>query len=77
MSRMREGCYGKDKFDSVLDIGTGKGRNAFFFAEAGLQVSAIDLSDSSIEVVNEEAQKRNLNLATAVADMTKLLYDDN
>ena len=36
------------KYHSVLDIGTGKGRHAFFFAKNGFKASAIDLSESSI-----------------------------
>ncbi len=67
----------KEKFNSILDIGTGKGRHAFFFAKAGFEVNAIDLSTSSIAAVNDEAQKSNLNITTGVADMTKLPFEDN
>ena len=45
------------KYHSVLDIGTGKGRHAFFFAKNGFKASAIDLSESSITYVKEQDRK--------------------
>ena len=49
------------KYHSVLDIGTGKGRHAFFFAKNGFKVSAIDLSESSITYVKEQIKEKGLH----------------
>lgn len=65
----------KEKFHSVLDVGTGRGRHALFFAECGLDVSAVDLSQSGIEKVKDTAAKRNLTVDARVADMVKLPFD--
>lgn len=66
----------KNKFHSILDIGAGKGRHALFFAENGFEVSAVDLSESSVEIIANEAQRRNLTIDVNVADMTDLPYRD-
>ncbi len=67
----------KDKFHSVLDIGAGKGRHAFFFAENGLQASAVDLADSSIELIRETAERTNIAVDARVSDMTELPYENH
>lgn len=66
----------KEKYGSVLDIGAGKGRHALFFAENGFKVSAVDLADSSIELIKRTAQERNIALDARTGDMTSLPYDD-
>ncbi len=65
------------RFHSVLDIGAGKGRHTFFFADNGLEVSAIDLSEESIRYIQKEAQNRNLSVTAQVADMTDLPFADD
>lgn len=67
----------KDQFHSVLDIGAGKGRHAFYFAEYGLDVSAIDLSESSVSYMEEVSKERNLPIHAQVADMIELPFDDD
>ena len=65
------------KYHSVLDIGTGKGRHAFFFAKNGLKASAIDLSESSITYVKEQIKEKGLdNIDARVEDMAKLSYEN-
>lgn len=65
------------RYDSVLDIGTGRGRHAFFFADNGFRVSAIDLSESSIAYVKEQIRVKDLDEVDArVEDMTDLPYDN-
>ena len=60
------------KYHSVLDIGTGKGRHAFFFAKNGFKASAIDLSESSITYVKEQIKEKGLdNIDARVEDMTE------
>lgn len=66
----------KEKFHSILDIGAGKGRHSIFFAENGFKVSAIDISESSVQIIKEEIQKRNLQIDARVSDMTSLPYED-
>lgn len=64
------------KYHSVLDIGAGKGRHSFFFAEKGFKVNSIDLSESGIEYIRTKAQEKGLNVDAAVANMTELPFDD-
>ena len=64
------------KYHSILDIGAGKGRHSFFFAQNGFKVNAIDLSESGIEYIRTKAQERKLDIETAVADMTELPFGD-
>jgi len=65
------------KYHSVLDIGTGKGRHAFFFAKNGFKASAIDLSESSITYVKEQIKEKGLdNIDARVEDMTELSYEN-
>lgn len=65
------------RFHSVLDIGAGKGRHAFFFAEQGLEVSAIDLSEESIRYIRQEAENKGISVKAEVADMTELPFADS
>ena len=65
------------KYHSVLDIGTGKGRHAVFFAKNGFKASAIDLSESSITYVKEQIKEKGLdNIDARVEDMTELSYEN-
>lgn len=66
----------KEKFHSILDIGAGKGRHSIFFAENGFKVSAVDISESSVQIITEEAKKKNLQISARVSDMTALPYED-
>ncbi len=67
----------KDRFHSILDIGAGKGRHSFYFAEYGFDVSAVDLSESSIEYITKVSREKNFKVQAEVADMTKLPFGDN
>lgn len=64
------------KFKSILDLGTGKGRHAFFFAKNGLSSSAIDLSESGIEYVKQTAKELGLEVNAKVADMISIPFED-
>lgn len=59
----------KDKFQSALDIGAGKGRHSFFFAENGLETTSVDLSESSLTFIKRKAVEKGLNIHTLAADM--------
>ncbi len=63
------------KYRSVLDIGTGRGRHALFFAEHGFQVRGIDLSESSVAFVRKQMEERGIDgMEVALGDMTELPY---
>ena len=62
--------------ESVMDLGCGMGRNTFFLAELGFNVTAVDLSDTGIEKLELEAAKRKLTnkIQALVCDMLKLPF---
>ena len=61
----------------ILDLGTGLGQNAVYFAKQGLNVSAIDISVYAIEYLKNWAENENLAINTEVGDMHSLPYDDH
>lgn len=48
--------------DAVLDLGCGPGLYASRFARAGLQVTGVDYSRSSIDYASRHASEHNLNI---------------
>ena len=54
---------------TALDIATGSGRNAFFLAECGYRVIAVDRSESAALLVNKYARSRRLSIDAVAADM--------
>jgi len=61
----------------VLDLGTGLGRHAILFAQQGLEVSALDISEYGINHLKGWAENEGLNIDAVVGDMLALPYDDN
>ena len=55
-------------FSSILDLGCGFGANSLFLAEQGWQVTAIDISKTAIERLQEQAKQNNLLLTAQQAD---------
>lgn len=53
----------------ALDIATGKGRNAFYLAERGFVVEAIDLSEVALGEAKKEASARGLRVSFKQADL--------
>lgn len=47
---------------NVLELGSGPGRNAIYFAEKGCKVDAVDLSGESIDWAKERASERELEV---------------
>lgn len=47
---------------NVLELGSGPGRNAIYFAEKGSRVDAVDLSVESIEWAKERAKERGVEV---------------
>lgn len=53
----------------VLDLACGLGANALFLAEAGLEVSAWDLSSVAVERLRRESARRGLRIDAQVRDL--------
>lgn len=58
----------------ILDLGTGLGRHAVYFAQQGFDVSAIDISEYGIEHLKSWAIKENINVDAIIGDMLQLPY---
>lgn len=53
---------------SVLYLACGRGRNAFFLASEGFDVTGADISDLGLEALQQEAVARGLNIRTVEWD---------
>jgi len=58
----------------LLDLGTGLGQNAIYFAKQGFNVSAIDISDYAVQYVNNWAKIEGLTVKAEAGDMHCLPY---
>ena len=62
----------KTKVKSILDLGSGQGRDSLFFAEQKYSVTSVDFSPEAIHFVSESAKHRDLlNIKTIVHDLRK------
>jgi SAM-dependent methyltransferase len=52
-----------------LDVACGRGRHAFWLAEHGLRVRAVDRDQASVTMVNAEAARRGLPVRAEVVDL--------
>ncbi len=59
---------------TALDIGIGEGRNAFFLASQGWDVTGFDASAAGIKLTVAEAAKRRLRVTALVADVDSFNY---
>ncbi len=57
----------------VLEIGAGHGRDTIFFATNGLEVDALDYSNTSIEIINKKAYEKKLPVKSQLFDVKKPL----
>ena len=64
------------KFSSMVDIGAGKGRHALYMNANGMSVSAVDLSETSKEIIDQKNQEQGGTVKSYVADMTDLPFED-
>ncbi len=53
----------------ALDLAAGMGRNAFFLAERGYEVTAVDLSPTAIRRARKQARKKSLPIEWIEADL--------
>ena len=61
----------------ALDVGTGPGQLAFYLAQAGFEVSGIDISSRMIEVAREKADELKLSVDFQTGDAEALSFGDN
>lgn len=52
----------------LLDLGAGEGRDAVYFAEHGLDVTAVDISPAGLEKAERLADERDVAITTVRAD---------
>ena len=62
---------------SVLDLGTGTGDIALYFAEAGFSVTGIDISSEMIKQAKEHARQNGHEINFECGDAENLRFDDN
>ncbi len=53
----------------ALDIACGMGRNAMYLAEEGFKVTAVDVSQVGLDLLHQEAQRRELEIETQQIDL--------
>ena len=55
---------------TAIDLACGAGRNALYLAEWGWAVTAVDGSETAVELMQQRAAARGLKVGTEVADLT-------
>jgi ubiquinone/menaquinone biosynthesis C-methylase UbiE len=63
------------RFESILEIGCGTGKNTPFLAQIGQAVHAVDFSEGMIEKAREKVQAQNVQFATMDISQ-KWIFDD-
>ena len=61
---------------SVLDLGCGVGRHAFFLVQEGFVVHAVDASQSAIEFIQKKSQVENLPIHVQYSEMINLPFEN-
>jgi ubiquinone/menaquinone biosynthesis C-methylase UbiE len=72
----------KEKFlvegSNVLDLGSGVGRNSFYFAELGASATGLEISKTAIDIAEENAQDAGLSIKYIKQSIgEKFPIDDN
>lgn len=55
---------------AVLDVGCGTGRNAYYFAQLGAQVTGIDISHKAIQIAISNTEKTDIHINYIVGDIS-------
>lgn len=63
-------------YKNALDLGCGAGHAAYALAAAGLPVTACDLSESMLEMVDHESHRRGLEIETVRSAAESLPFED-
>jgi len=61
--------FSDQRFDSILELGCGTGKNTLFLAQIGTTVHALDFSPGMIEKAKEKVKAENVRFE--IADLTK------
>lgn len=56
---------------TVLDLGSGTGRNAYYFAGLGAKVVGIELSTTAVQIAKERARQGGLSISYHERDMSE------
>ncbi|MBI4250566.1 class I SAM-dependent methyltransferase [Candidatus Uhrbacteria bacterium] len=66
------------KYQTLLDLGCGNGRDSLFFARKGLHVIAVDFSESGPRQLRKQAAEKKLaNLEVVRQDISQLKFKPN
>jgi cyclopropane fatty-acyl-phospholipid synthase-like methyltransferase len=57
---------------TLLELGAGSGKDTLFFAEQGFEVTAVDFSDMSIEMITNLARTKRRKVKCRLQDLTNL-----
>ncbi len=57
--------FGKNKFDSILEVGCGTGKNTSFFSDIANKVYALDFSEGMINKAKEKIKSNNVTFTQA------------
>lgn len=67
-----------EKGDSILDVAAGTGAYALYYAALGMQVTALDITPSYIEILKNKAANQHLQITSFVNDARDLsMFSDN
>jgi len=77
-----ESCYLAESWTSkgfrhFLDLGTGLGRHAIYFAKKGFDVSAVDLSEYGLDNLRRWAVDEHVTVNVYLCDMLNLPFPDD
>ena len=61
----------------VLDLGCGQGRDALMVARHGHSVLGVDISGTGVQQMKEDANRENLQIQGAIADITDYEIDED
>ena len=63
---------------TILDIGSGNGRNANYLASMGANVSGIEISQTAVNIATEEARKQQISVAYKLRSFgNEFPFEDN
>ena len=65
------------KHKTLLDLGSGKGQDALFFAKNDLSVTAVDFSDNALQLLDKMAAIKNLKIKTIQQSIDDLHFKDS